>query len=443
MKRTKVLERYKSLKPWIAGKTVLHIGCVQHDWKESEKDTWIHSYIAEHAKETLGIDIQEEGIIELGKRGYNVRTADAESFDLNTRFEVIFAGELIEHLQDFRGFFNSCQRHMNASSKLIITTPNSFGAIYFLTRLLGIKFINPEHTCWFDEQTLGQTLNRNGFKVINKKLLPTFSNKLNGIQNSILKIVETPLWKFRGTLFMVSEKQGADTSSKSIKQKTCIVIPAVNEETTIGDIIKKTREYIDAIIVVNNGSTDNTARIARDCGATVIDYSAKRGYGAAQYAGQQFALQQGYDYILQLDADGQHDPNYIPQLLETMQNSDYDIVLGSRFLTASYKDFSFMRKAGISFFSKIVSFLAHSKITDVTSGFKIYRASSLRKLSKPSDINPAVEQMAEIAKKGMKIKEIPIEMSVRNTGESHLSLLKFAFYPIRASWLILKVILFK
>ena len=225
--------------------------------------------------------------------------------------------------------------------------------------------------------------------------------------------------------------------------KICAVVPAFNEERTIGRIIQETKKYINDVFVVNNGSTDNTAIIARECGAEVIDYYAKRGYGAAQYAGQQFAIQKGYDYILQLDADGQHNPNYIPQLIESMQNGNYDIVLGSRFLTTSYKNFSFMRKSGIIFFSKTISFLGHTKITDATSGFKIYRTSSLRKLNKPSDINPAVEQMMEIAKKDMKIKEIPIEMPIRNTGNSHLTPTKFSLYPLRAIWHIIKVLIFK
>jgi len=225
--------------------------------------------------------------------------------------------------------------------------------------------------------------------------------------------------------------------------KVCAIIPAYNEEFTIGPIIKETKKYIDAVFVVNNGSTDNTARIAQEHGAHVIDYNVKRGYGAAQYAGQQFAINEGYEYILQLDADGQHNPSYIPRLLDTMQSNDYDIVLGSRFLTTSYKNLSFMRKAGIVFFSKTISLFGHTRVTDVTSGFKIYKISSLKKLSKPSDINPAIEQMMEIAIKGMRIKEIPIEMPNRNTGNSHLSPVRFSLYPFRAIWHILKVLLLK
>lgn len=222
----------------------------------------------------------------------------------------------------------------------------------------------------------------------------------------------------------------------------CAVIPAYNEEPTIANIIKETKKYIDAIFVVNNGSTDNTAQVARDSGAIVIDYVAHKGYGASQYAGQQYALQNGFDYILQLDADGQHDPFYIPKLIDTMQNYDCDIVLGSRFITNGTK-INPVRYIGINFFSIAVSILGRTRITDVTSGFKIYKASSLKKLSKPCNTHPAVEQMMEMAKKGMTIKEVPIIMPNRTAGKSHLSVIKFALYPFRALWLIIKVLLFK
>ncbi len=225
--------------------------------------------------------------------------------------------------------------------------------------------------------------------------------------------------------------------------KVCAIIPAYNEETTVGNIVQNTKKYIDAVVVVNNGSSDNTARIARENGAIVIDHFAKRGYGAAQYAGQQYAIKHGYEYILQLDSDGQHDPADIPKLLETMESGNWDIVLGSRFLATGYKAFSLTRRIGIVFFSNVISFLGHTKVTDITSGFKIYKVSSLKKLSKPSDLHPAIEQITEIAKKRMKIKEIPIVMLPRLKGNSHLSTTRLLLYPFRATWNILKVLLFK
>ena len=225
--------------------------------------------------------------------------------------------------------------------------------------------------------------------------------------------------------------------------KICALILACNEETSVGEIIRGTKVYIDTVFLIDNASTDNTVEVAKQNGAQVIRYYEKKGYGAAQYAGHAAVIQEDYDYVLQLDADGQHNPKYIPLLLEAVQNDYYDIVFGSRFLTDSYQDLPFVRRIGISFFSKMVGFLGHTRITDVTSGFKIYKVSSLKKLHKPSDKHPAVEQMLEMAKRGMKLKEVPIEMPVRKTGKSHLNLVRFVLYPFRVMWSISKVMLFR
>jgi glycosyltransferase involved in cell wall biosynthesis len=221
--------------------------------------------------------------------------------------------------------------------------------------------------------------------------------------------------------------------------RICAVIPACNESATIEAVIKETIKYVDTVYVIDNGSTDNTVELGRKSGAEVISYVEKSGYGAVQYAGHSVAIKNGFDYVLQLDADGQHHCQYIPMLLGTALEGDYDIVLGSRFLNGDGNNISYIRKIGIKFFSRVVSILGDTRITDVTSGFKVYRVSSLRKLHKPSDTHPAVEQMLEIAKKGMRIKEIPIEMLARCNGESHLNLVRFALYPFRVLWAVLKV----
>jgi 2-polyprenyl-3-methyl-5-hydroxy-6-metoxy-1,4-benzoquinol methylase len=200
------IKRFTALKPWIEDKKVLDIGCVKHDWHQSARSDWIHALIIKHSKEAIGIDISEEGVRELAERGYKVEVANAENFELNTHFDVIFAGELIEHLEDKKGFINSCKKHMNVDSKLIITTPNSFGIVYFFVRLIGINFINSEHTCWFDEQTLEQLLNRHDLQVIEKKFLPIYSTNLSRIQSIILRIIEVFFpRRFRATLFFVSQ----------------------------------------------------------------------------------------------------------------------------------------------------------------------------------------------------------------------------------------------
>lgn len=225
------------------------------------------------------------------------------------------------------------------------------------------------------------------------------------------------------------------------------VIPAYNEEETIREILQKVKtyrgEYLDDILIVDDASRDRTAEISEEEGVNVISHAINRGYGATQRTGHRVAIEKGFDYVLQLDADGQHDPKCIPEFLEYV-GSDYDMVLGSRWKNNSYKNFGWTRRIGITFFTNLVNLLTNSSnITDVTSGYKLYRVDMLKELSRASDRHPAVEQMMEILNEGYWIKEISIEMPQREKGQSHLDLSNLALYPVRAAEAILKVVIYR
>lgn len=231
--------------------------------------------------------------------------------------------------------------------------------------------------------------------------------------------------------------------------KTLCIIPAYNEEKTISSVIERVEKYrkmghIQKIIVIDDCSSDKTAELCRNMGVDVVSHVFNGGYGVAQRTGHRIAIMEGYDFVIQIDGDGQHDPKYIPTLLKEVKKGKYDIVLGSRFLNSSYRDFSIARKTGIKFFTWAIRKLGHVEdITDITSGFKVYRVDMLENLSRHSDRHPAIEQMLEIAKKGFRIKEISVEMKLRFNGQSHLSLKKFVAYPFISFCLILKVLLFR
>lgn len=230
--------------------------------------------------------------------------------------------------------------------------------------------------------------------------------------------------------------------------KTLVVIPAYNEEKTIGDVITQVNEYVregivHKIVVVDDCSQDKTADIARALQVDVISHVINRGYGAAQQTGLKVAVEEHFDYVIQIDADGQHDPKYIPLFTETMKEGDYDIILGSRFLNKSYKEYVFTRIVGIKFFTLIVNALGSVALTDITSGYKMYRVSALTKVGRPPDRHPAVEQMLEISRKKMKIKEISIEMPVRKKGESHLNVKTYILYPFRVLETLFTVVFFR
>lgn len=224
--------------------------------------------------------------------------------------------------------------------------------------------------------------------------------------------------------------------------KIMALMPAYNESATIGDVISKLQGEIDELVVVDDGSSDNTPEIAKNNGATVLRHSINRGVGAAVRTGYRFGTENNFDYIVQIDADGQHDPSYIPQLLEETKKG-YDIVIGSRFLNSSYRQYNFVRRSGIRFFTALSNFLSPMDITDITSGFRVYRVSSLKKLSPVQDEHWAVEQTLEAAKKGFKIKEISVEMPTRDRGSSQFDFDTFFWYPIRMLDILFRIMIFR
>jgi len=219
------------------------------------------------------------------------------------------------------------------------------------------------------------------------------------------------------------------------------IIPAYNEGETIDKIIQETNQHVDTLFVVDDGSTDSTAKVAEQNGVEVIRHSVNLGTGAAQQAGYAAAISEGFDYIVQIDADAQHNPKYIPEMLSIAQSCD--IVIASRFLNKSHQNYPFVRRLGISFFTFVVKLLVGVNITDVTCGYRVYKAESLRKLGRLSSRHWAVEQTLEAGKRGFNIKEISIEMPVRNMGKSQFSLVRYALYPFRMIPIIIKVMLFR
>ncbi len=147
-------------------KSVLDIGCVQHDPENYKSKFWVHKALKEVSSKIVGIDLSQTGVDYLNKRGFNVVCADAQNFDLREKFDVIVAGDIIEHLEDFHGFLESCKRHMHSDSRLIISTPNPWYWKNIKKAAFRIEVNNnPEHTCWLCVRTLRQLLNRHNFLI--------------------------------------------------------------------------------------------------------------------------------------------------------------------------------------------------------------------------------------------------------------------------------------
>jgi 2-polyprenyl-3-methyl-5-hydroxy-6-metoxy-1,4-benzoquinol methylase len=152
------------------GKDVLDIGCVNHTLNVTERPDWLHGRIAAVAKSVLGLDNEKEAVEELNRRGYNMVVGDAETFDLRDRrpggFEVIVAGEIIEHLTNPGAFLENLRRHLAPGGIIVLTTPNAYGFMYFLeVLLLGQETLNDDHTMTFSRKQLYRFLEKCGFGV--------------------------------------------------------------------------------------------------------------------------------------------------------------------------------------------------------------------------------------------------------------------------------------
>jgi len=204
--------------------------------------------------------------------------------------------------------------------------------------------------------------------------------------------------------------------------KILIIIPAYNEGKGIGKVLHHVREMNPDydVVVVNDGSRDNTAHVARAAGAVVVSHPFNLGYGVAIQTGYKYALSKGYDFAVQMDGDGQHDPAFIPQVLAPVMAGETDFALGSRFLkTESYAP-SLTRRAGMIFFRWIISVLIRTRITDSTSGYQAFNRKVIRYFTTevfPCDY-PDADMLLTLHRAGFRIKEVPVRMHASISGKS-------------------------
>lgn len=220
------------------------------------------------------------------------------------------------------------------------------------------------------------------------------------------------------------------------------ILPAYNEQDSIAAVAAETKRYVDKVVVIDDASTDDSAELARATADGVVSHPCNLGVGGAVHTGYQVGLRESFDVVVQLDADGQHDPADIPRLLARMEATGADMVIGSRWLNDSHEEYSALRRAGIRFFTWEVNALSDLDITDVTSGFRAYRTDLLADLQRPEDSHWAIEQTLEASRKGYSIVEVSTEMPP-NTDGSQFDLATFLKYPPRMLTTTLKVLLFR
>jgi len=212
-----------------------------------------------------------------------------------------------------------------------------------------------------------------------------------------------------------------------------VVIPAYNEEKKVEQVIADLKRLkLDLkILVIDDGSKDNTMEKAKESGATVIRHLVNLGQWAALKTGFIVALLDDAETIVTIDADGQHDPNDLVYFLEMMKNEDVDIIIGSRFLDEPNPEMPLYRKLGIKFFNKIINFLTKYKVTDCTSGYKLFKADLIKKtLSTMNEMQyGSLDFLLKSAKLGASLKEIPIKS--KTNSQSNKGSIRYGYNLIR------------
>lgn len=217
--------------------------------------------------------------------------------------------------------------------------------------------------------------------------------------------------------------------------RVLIIIPAYNEENNLPKLVaelRKTCSHCD-ILVVNDCSRDRTPEVCRDLGVAVVDLPVNLGIGGAVQTGYRYALAKDYDIAIQVDGDGQHNPQYIPLLVEGIEKGS-NLCIGSRFIEKEGFQSSMTRRVGIRFFCRLIKFLTDRRVTDPTSGFRACDRKGIRLFAShyPKDY-PEPETIVSANRHGLKITEVPVVMNEREGGRSSITSFKSVYYMFKVS----------
>jgi glycosyltransferase involved in cell wall biosynthesis len=214
------------------------------------------------------------------------------------------------------------------------------------------------------------------------------------------------------------------------------VVPAFNEANSIGAVIAEIREADPdfEVVVVDDGSADATAELAEAAGAKVIRLPYNLGIGAAVQTGLQYACQEDFDVAVQIDGDGQHDPQELARLLEPVLAGDADIAVGTRFAGERSYRVPFSRRIGIALFAGAVSLIVRQRVTDTTSGFRAMNRRGICLFSSdyPHDY-PEVEATVLVFRHRLRMVEVPVAMRQRESGRSSITAFRSLYYMSKVS----------
>jgi glycosyltransferase involved in cell wall biosynthesis len=216
--------------------------------------------------------------------------------------------------------------------------------------------------------------------------------------------------------------------------RIAVLIPAYNAAASLRGVIEGIKEYVPSILVVDDGSTDATAKIAQAAGVHVLRHQINRGKGVALRTGFWFLLHQGYRAIITMDADGQHDPSYIPLFIDAYKKRESDIIIGSR--AGEFHAMSRLRRFWNRLGVKAVSKLIGTPLTDTQSGYRLIKAEVLHGLPlRAEGYEVELELLIKACKRGHRVVEIEVTTHyIDGRPSSH-------FRPVRDTWLVCRTFL--
>ena len=216
--------------------------------------------------------------------------------------------------------------------------------------------------------------------------------------------------------------------------KILVIIPCYNEEESIERVVANLKEkapFADYLIV-NDCSTDSSEKILNKNKMNYISNPVNLGIGGGVQAGYLYAKQNGYDIAVQMDGDGQHDPQYLADVCKPVIDGEVDMAIGSRFITNEGFQSSFMRRLGINIISFLISILTGKKVNDVTSGYRACNRDLINFFANDyADDYPEPEAIMKCIMHGFKVGEVPVIMEERQGGVSSIRSLKSAYYMIK------------
>jgi len=227
--------------------------------------------------------------------------------------------------------------------------------------------------------------------------------------------------------------------------RVLVVMPAFNEEASIGATLASIRSAMhDAdLLVVNDCSADRTTAVAEEAGARVVELPCNLGYGGAVQTGFKYALAHGYDVVVQMDADGQHDPASVRDLVAPVLADEADVVIGSRFLGSVRYPIPALRRLGMRVFGVIVTFVTRRRFSDPTSGYQALNRRVMEFFARdnyPSDF-PDADTIILLVLAGFRVREVPVVMRARTAGQSMHSNLRAFYYVSKMMLAIVMVLL--